>query len=45
MLEKSKSSSPDVSKEIKAMTSLRPNKAIRVLLADEGNCTAVLNEP
>jgi hypothetical protein len=45
MLEKSKSSRPNMTtKELKAVKSLRLNKDIRILRADKGNCTVVLDE-
>jgi hypothetical protein len=45
MLEKSKSSRPNMGKkELKSMRSLRLNKDIRILHADKGNCTVVLDE-
>ncbi|PNF42699.1 hypothetical protein B7P43_G14177 [Cryptotermes secundus] len=45
MLEKSKSSRPNITmKELKAVKSLRLNKEIRILQADKGNCTVVLDE-
>jgi hypothetical protein len=44
MLEKSKSSTPNMTtKEFKAVKSLRLNKDIRILQADMGNCTVVLD--
>ncbi|PNF20184.1 hypothetical protein B7P43_G16972 [Cryptotermes secundus] len=45
MLEKSESSRPNMTtKELKAVKSLRLNKEIRILRADKGNCTVVLDE-
>jgi hypothetical protein len=45
MLQKSKSSTPNISKEeMKAVRSLRLNQDIRILPADKGNCTVVLDE-
>jgi hypothetical protein len=45
MLEKSESSRPNMSKKkLKAMRSLRLNKAIRILQADKYNCTLMLDE-
>jgi hypothetical protein len=45
MLEKSNSSRPNMTtKELKAVKSLRLNKDIRILRADKGNCTVVLDE-
>jgi hypothetical protein len=42
---KTKSSMPNVTKkELKAVKSLRLNKAIRILQAHRGNCTVVLDE-
>jgi hypothetical protein len=42
MLQKSKS--PTSKKELKAVKSLRLNKDIRILSADKGNCSVVLDE-
>jgi hypothetical protein len=45
MLEKSKPSRPNMTKnELKIVKSLRLNRDIRILRADEGNCTVVLGE-
>jgi hypothetical protein len=45
MLEKSESPEPNMSKMgSKAMRSFRLNKDIRILHADKGNCTVVLDE-
>ncbi|XP_023702099.1 uncharacterized protein LOC111861618 [Cryptotermes secundus] len=45
MLQKSKSPTSNIrKKELKAVKSLRLNKGIRILPADKGNCTVVLNE-
>jgi hypothetical protein len=45
MLEKSKSSKRNVTKtELRAVKSLSLNKDIRILQADKGNCTVVLDE-
>jgi hypothetical protein len=45
MLEKSKSSRPSMTtKEPKAVRSLKPNKDIRILQADKGNCTVVFDD-
>jgi hypothetical protein len=45
MLQKSKSPTSNISKkELKALKSLRLNKDIRILPADKGNCTVVLDE-
>ncbi|PNF14821.1 hypothetical protein B7P43_G06341, partial [Cryptotermes secundus] len=45
MLQKSKSPTSNISKEeLKAVKSLRLNKDIRILPADKGNCTVVLDE-
>jgi hypothetical protein len=44
-LEKSKSSRPNkTTKELKVVKPLRLNKDIRILQADNGNCTVVLDE-
>jgi hypothetical protein len=46
MLEKSKSFMPNMTKkELKAVKSSSLNKDIRVLQADNGSCTVVLDEP
>jgi hypothetical protein len=45
MLQKSKTSTHNISKkELKAVKSLKLNKDTRILPADKGNCTAVLDE-
>jgi hypothetical protein len=45
VLEKSRFSFPNMTKnELKAMKSLRLNKEIRIVQADKGNCTPVLDE-
>jgi hypothetical protein len=45
MLEKSKPAPPNLSKqEFIALKSLKHNKDIRILKADEGNCAVVLND-
>jgi hypothetical protein len=45
MLEKSKPASPNMTKqEFRALKSLKLNKDIRILQADKGNCTVVLDE-
>jgi hypothetical protein len=45
MLEKCKSSRPNMAmKGLKAVRSLRPNKDIRILQADKGSYTVVLDE-
>jgi hypothetical protein len=42
MLDKSKSSKPNITTmELKAVKSLKLNKYIRILQADQGNCTVV----
>jgi hypothetical protein len=45
VLEKSKPTSPNMTKqEFKALKSLKLNKDIRILQADKGNCTVLLDE-
>jgi hypothetical protein len=45
MLEKSKPASPNITKqEFRALKSLKLNKDIRILQADKGNCTVMLDE-
>jgi hypothetical protein len=45
MLKKCKSSRPNMTtKELRAVKSLRLNKNIRILQADKGNCTVVMDE-
>jgi hypothetical protein len=45
MLEKTKTPRNNISKqELSALTSLKQNKDIRIIQADKGNCTVMLNE-
>jgi hypothetical protein len=44
ILQKSKSSRPNMSKKFNAVRSSRFKKGVRILVADEGNWTVVLDE-